>query len=93
MPTVTLEAMAQGKTVVTSDIQPFLELSREGIGITVPSFNHVALANAITNMLINKSLREERGQKAREYVKVNYTWESVANKIIAVYENIIGGNI
>jgi phosphatidyl-myo-inositol alpha-mannosyltransferase len=85
---VIMEAMAQGKAVVASNIETFRELLGEARGITVPVFDHEAMANAIITSLNNKLMREEMGQKAKEYVKANYTWEKVAKKTIEVYSGI-----
>lgn len=68
VPTVILEAMARGRAVVASDLEPFREALSEGIGITVPTFDYEALARAIISLLRGGSLREEMGQLAKEHV-------------------------
>jgi len=90
---VIMEAMAQGKAIVASNIETFQELLREARGITIPVFDHKALANAIVTLLKNKSLREEMGQKAKEHVMVNYTWENMAKKTIEIYKIITKVNL
>ncbi len=90
---VVLEAMASGKAIVASDIETFQETVGEGRGITVPIFDHEALADAILNLLRNEPLRQEIGQQAKEYVQLNYTWESVAAKTVGVYKSLTKGNV
>ncbi|MBA7502781.1 Glycogen synthase [subsurface metagenome] len=89
MPTVILEAMAKGKPVVASDIEPFREALPEGVGITVPTFDHEALAKVIINLLKNEQLRKEMGQRAKEHVRLNYTWQNVARITAQVYQGVI----
>ena len=91
-PLIVLEAMAFGKAIVASDFEAFTHVLNEGKGIIVPTFDHEAVGNAILTLLKNKPLREGMGQKAKEYVKANYTWENVAKKTIDVYESVLNGS-
>jgi glycosyltransferase involved in cell wall biosynthesis len=85
---VVMEAMAQGTAIVASDIETFRSMLSDGRGLTVPPFDHEALANAIIDLLQNKSQREEMGRRAREYVKANYTWHAVAKKTTEAYAKL-----
>jgi len=87
---VVMEAMAQGKAVIASDIETFQAMLARGRGITVPPLDSRALAIAIISLLKNESLRKEMGEQAREYVCANYTWENVAKKTIRTYEILLG---
>jgi len=86
---VVLEAMASGKATVASDIETFQEMLGGGRGITVPAFDYEALADAIISLLQDDPLREEMGQRAKEHVRLSYTWNSVAKKIAQVYGQLI----
>ena len=89
MPTVILEAMAQSKAIVTSDIEPFSDALPRGVGTTVPTFDHQTLAHVISNMIKDASLREKMGQRAKEHVRRNYTWDNVAKRTAQVYEDVL----
>jgi glycosyltransferase involved in cell wall biosynthesis len=91
MPTVTLEAMAQKRPVIASDIEPFRNIVTQETGMIVPVFDHEALANAVITLLKNKSLRQDMGLKAKEYVRSNYTWDNIVKKVLNMYENLVGG--
>lgn len=88
-PLVVLEAMASSKAVVASDFEGFQEMLGEGRGITVPAFDYEALANAIISLLRDDSLRDKMGKRAKEHVRLNYTWNSVARKTVEVYKKAI----
>jgi glycosyltransferase involved in cell wall biosynthesis len=85
---VVIEAMAMGKAIVASRIETFTEMLRNERGVTVPTFDHYALANAIVYLLENDSLREEMGQRAQRYTRTNYTWTDVAIQTSRVYQDL-----
>ncbi len=68
MPNALLEAMASGLPSVVSDASPGpLEMVRDGVeGLVVPSENVEALACALERMILDPSLRERCGLKARK---------------------------
>ena len=66
VPTVFMEAMATGRPVISCPISGILELVRHGeTGLLVPPDDPAALADAITCLAINDSLRIHLGRQAR----------------------------
>lgn len=89
---VTIEAMACGVPVVTSDAGASPEINISGrTGLVVPAKNSEKLAEAIIKLLNNDFLREEFGQNARERVINNYTYEAVVDKLLKIIEDVKHG--
>jgi len=86
-PLALLEAMACGKPVIGSDIEPIRETVGE-VGITVPVYEHKALADAITSLLQNGAARRKMGQRARQRIAENYRWVNVAERTVALYNQV-----
>ena len=88
-PIALLEAMACGKPVVGSDIGPIRETIADG-GITVPVFDHKALAEAITSLLRNDAARRKMGQRAAQRSH-DYRWGGIAGRTVEVYNHVRAG--
>lgn len=84
-PNAILEAMAMGNYWVGSDISGLSELTDSGrTGRVVEPGNVLALAEAIDEALSSPGLKE-RGLKAREFVRENFSIEKVVDRIETVY--------
>lgn len=83
-----LEAMAQGRMFVASDVGGHRELVRDGeTGILFPAGDARALANALERMLAHRSDWPRFRSNARRYVEEERTWaRSVGN-----YRSVYGG--
>lgn len=83
-----LEAMACGAPVITSDI-PVL---RETVGTAaclVPPASNRQLAQAIVNVLKDKSYRERLSRDGLEHSK-RFSWERTAQLTLEVYKEALG---
>jgi glycogen synthase len=78
-----LEAMAQGKLVVASDIGGHRELIRNGeTGVLIAAGSAAALANGLAKLLRNPADWERLRSNARQFVVRERTWQrSVANYV------------
>ncbi len=84
-----LEAMACEKCVVSSDVGGLSQLfAGERWGKLVPAGEPAALAGAINELLSNPQKRSELAAAAREHVLANYTWEQIAARTLATFEDI-----
>lgn len=83
---VVLEAAAFGKPVVVSDIPELRYAVDAGFGISFKTGDAVDLAKKVKYLLENEVVRNEMGQKGREYAK-NFTWD----KIAVDYEQYLAG--
>jgi glycosyltransferase involved in cell wall biosynthesis len=74
---VVLEAAACGKPVIVSDIPELQYAVDAGFGISFRTGDAKDLAQKAKLLLDNGQMRNDMGQKAREYAK-NYTWDNIA---------------
>ncbi len=86
-----LEAMASGKPVVASNLGGLREIIADGdTGVLVSPGDPVALGASIAELLQDDRRRRDLGERARSYVVAHHSWESVAQKVGAVYERLLG---
>lgn len=83
-----VEAMAAGKLVIMSDIQENLELIDHS-GIAFQTDNRKSLAEAMSLALSDPSMVEERGLRAREVVRKEYSWDKVVDRLEKIYASQI----
>lgn len=86
---VLVEAMAAGVPVVASDIVGYDEVIREGEGLLVPPSDPVALADAVARILDDPRAARALGDAGRARART-YSWESVADRLEAVYAGVAG---
>ena len=79
---VAVEAMAHGIPIIVSKNAPWEVVREVGCGLWVNN-DPADLAQAILD--IRKMPIKEMGQKAREYVEINFSWEGIANTVADVY--------
>jgi phosphatidylinositol alpha-mannosyltransferase len=86
---VLLEAMATGKPVVASSISGYASVITDGEeGLLVPPKQEVPLAQALSTLIKNETLRREIGQRGRER-SAAYGWEFVSRKVMDYYTRIL----
>jgi phosphatidyl-myo-inositol alpha-mannosyltransferase len=86
---VLLEAMASGKPVIASNISGYATVVTSGSdGILVPPKQEVPLAQAISNLMKDKSLRCTMGEKGRKR-SADYGWERVSRKVMDYYIKVL----
>ncbi len=88
---VQLEAMASGKPVVSTNLPTGVSFvnQHQKTGLLVPPRNSGALARAINALLENPRLREEYGAYAKKRVEGEFTKETMAAKVMAVYNELL----
>jgi glycosyltransferase involved in cell wall biosynthesis len=83
-------ALAFGKPIVMSDVGGFGEVAAHGAGRLVPPGDPAALATAITALLEDPTERERLGRASREAAEGPYSWDAVAARTLALYEELGG---
>ena len=82
--------LAFGKPMVLSDVGGFRELVEEhGAGRLVPPGDPGALAEAIGTLLADPEERERLEERARAAAAGPYSWDSVAERTMAVYKEVL----
>ena len=88
-PLTLLEAMASGLPIVTTDTCGMKDVIQHGKnGLLVPTRSPAVLADALGQMLDSKELRESLGRRAASDAERLYSWEVVAQPMIAAYQEI-----
>lgn len=83
-------AYAFKKPVVATNIGAMPEIIEHGkTGLIVPPRDINALAEAIIRLLKDDALRKEMGEKAYKKMKVEMSWDKIAEKTIEVYKEAI----
>ncbi len=81
-PKCLIEAGACGRAIVTTDVNGCKELVRdEHSGLLVPIKDYTSLANAIVRLSKDKNLREEFGKNINNFVKKEYSNDTVRKEI------------
>lgn len=85
MGVVLLESMASGTPIVASNIQGYTTVVTSGVdGLLTTPHDSNGLANAISSLLGNESLRQQLIQAGLQKVR-NYVWPHVAQRIMDYY--------
>ena len=85
-----LEAMAQGRVFVASDVGGHQELVRDGdTGFLFAAGQVEALREAVANALSRRGQWDEMRQRARTYVETSRTWALSVARYAAVYERLL----
>jgi glycosyltransferase involved in cell wall biosynthesis len=86
-----LEAMAQGRMLVASDVGGHRELIRDGeTGVLFPAGDTGALADAIEGVLKRRDEWPRFRERARRFVEAERTWARSVARYRSVYEPLVG---
>ncbi len=89
---VLFAGLAFGKPMVLSDVGGFRELVEEhGAGRLVAPGDPAALAQAIGELLSDPAERERLAERARAAAAGPYSWDSIAARTEAVYDEVLAG--
>jgi glycosyltransferase involved in cell wall biosynthesis len=87
---VLFAGLAFGKPMVLSDVGGFRELVDEhGAGRLAAAGDPAAFAAAIGELLANPAERERLAERARAAAAGPYSWDSIAQRTLAVYEELL----
>jgi glycosyltransferase involved in cell wall biosynthesis len=82
--------LAFGKAMVLSSVGGFPELADEGAARAVPPEDPDALAAALTELVADDRARADLGAAAARAASGRYSWDAVAAKTLALYEELLG---
>ena len=87
---INLEAMACERPVVASAVGGIQEVVVPGeTGFLVPPADPKALADALNKVLRDKEMAHRFGQAGRKRVVEHFSWSSIAEKTIAMYQELL----
>lgn len=82
-------AYAFGKPVIVSEkVSDMVEDGRTGL--IVPARDHIALAEAMTRLLLDEQLRIQMGKRAIEKAESELNWDGIAERTLQVYAHARG---
>ncbi len=87
-PIVLLEAMAAGLAIITTKDTGCAEVVGDA-AILVNPRDPQAIRSALQTLLVNSELREKLSAAARARVESQFSWSSVANQYVAVYQKAL----
>ena len=82
-----LEAMAYGRCCVTSDIPECADVLA-GNGVTFEKGSAESLRGVLRDLLANDGHADRLGVAAKEHVEKTYTWDSVVERTLELYEGV-----
>ena len=92
-PITLIEAMASGLPVVATPVGIVPEVVRDGVnGFLVPLRDPAMLAEALWRVREDPAMAEAVGREGRVTVRDRYTHRHLAEKVMAVYEEVLSGN-
>ena len=83
-------ARAHGVPVLTHDVGANQELLTQGAVVT-PRFDEAAAVEALVHLVNDADYRKELGKEAQAYALKEFTWSSVADKYLNIYQTASGG--
>lgn len=88
-----LEAMAAGlATIVTPGVALASMIKDNQVGY-VPELDILEITKVIEYCLNHPQEAKATGDRARQFILENYTWDTIASKMLSVYQDIIKANI
>ena len=89
-PKVLMEAAACGRAVVTTDVPGCRDAVKHGeTGLVVAAFDHLALADAIEKLVLDRELRAKMGTNARCLAESDFSIESVIQAHLSIYRGLV----
>ena len=86
---VLLEANACKTPLIGSRVGGIADIIQDGVnGLTVAQKDPVDLAEKIITLAADENLRIEMGENGRKFVEANFNWDTIAQKIINVYNRL-----
>ena len=87
---VLTRAFACATPVVASDISGYRGVMEPDAGRLVPPGDPAALTDAVAELLADELRREQLGAAARVIAEERYSWDSIAQRLAALYESLVG---
>lgn len=88
VPLSVLEAMAMGKTVITTDIGPLTDIIGKNRGLTVKSSDAAGLASAIAYLIEHQEESKQIGINAKEFALNMPNWDEVVSQNINLIRRV-----
>lgn len=92
LPKSLLEAAACGRAMVATDVPGCREIAIPGrTGFLVPVDDEAALAEAMLQLVEDKTLRDSFGAAARHLAETRFSAETIGDEVVALYRRLTEG--
>ena len=82
--------MASQCAVVSTRVGGIPEMIEDGVdGVLIPANDSEALADSLTRLAEDKTLRADMGRRARDSVIRRYNWKEAASRTLEYYEEVV----
>ena len=88
-PIAILEVMALGKPLISTKLDGIPELLNDGRGVLIDPNDPRELADALINLYPNLRLRNDIGERAKEFMLKYPTWDQTTQDIIIIINEIL----
>lgn len=88
---IIVEALGLGVPVITTTGTPWQELTERKAGWWVEPSAAAIAAALRESMALPREQRAAMGRRGRDWIRSDFSWESVAAKMIKVYEQVLAG--
>ncbi|RMD97728.1 MAG: glycosyltransferase, partial [Deltaproteobacteria bacterium] len=91
MPTVILEAMANGLPIIATDIGAVRTMVDEENGLVIPPGSPQAIVDAVRHLFVTCSPQERRrmGEVSYQRVRAAFTWQQIARQTRDLLEELL----
>ena len=90
LPKVLLEAAAEGRALIATDIPGCREIVRNGVnGFLIPVRDAVALADRVAELLASPGMRARFGAASRQMAVNEFSEERVVADIVGLYDSLL----
>lgn len=90
---VLVEALSYKKPVVASNVGGIVDIIKhDKTGILVEQKSEEELAAAISRILMDPELAERLGTEGYKFIKAEFNWDSITDKILDVYKESLANN-
>jgi phosphatidyl-myo-inositol alpha-mannosyltransferase len=87
---VLTRAFACALPVVASDIPGYRDVMTSETGVSVTPGDPASLVQGVAAVLEDEERRVAAGRAAREHAQERYAWESIAERLLGIYELATG---
>ncbi|WP_417435981.1 glycosyltransferase family 4 protein [Idiomarina abyssalis] len=90
LPKSLIEAAACGRAIITTDSPGCNYAIENGVtGLLVPPRDHIALADAIEELVVNEGKRKQMGAAGRAFAEKHFDINVVVKQHLAIYEELL----
>lgn len=87
LPQAILEAMSMGKPVIAANVGGIPEVVRNGENGILVDPNRKSVQSAIEDLLGNRPKSDQLGQRAKECVRSEFTWDRASKSFLELYSS------